>query len=172
MNVAPNSTIEPTEFASKYFGKQQTLLFVLRSIAIWIFVVVPAVLMVTKLVVHNQPPGIGYVAGFVAIFVAAIVLQNLAVRSSWKTVDARRILWVPAEGRLHIFEHRVTKSLLSFGTVVPELVLPLDEILSHKVVKGRGRFLRLQTEQGFVEISNDILEFDALCAIVADRSNA
>ncbi|MFK7819814.1 MAG: hypothetical protein AB8G99_13925, partial [Planctomycetaceae bacterium] len=58
---------------------------------------------------------------------------------------------------------------LSFGRIEPSLVIPLASIESARVVKGRGRHLRIHTSSGFVSISNDIERFEELCAIILSR---
>jgi hypothetical protein len=103
-----------------------------------------------------------------AIAVALLLgaaLQGLAYWNFNKR-DQSMVVWDPTLRRLTILEHRVTSSFVSLGRIEPTFDLELDEIESARVVRGRGRHLRLKTKRGFVSISNDIQHFDELTAIV------
>ena len=165
---ASDSERPTAEFPSKYFGQRKSGLFIVQSIAIWIPVAAATAMSATKVVVHRQPLTVPLLIGFAMLVITGLLLQRFAIRA-WRNADMRRVVWLPDQNCLCIHNHRIFRHFMSFGSIVSELMLPLQDIRSHKVVAGRGRFLRLQTNDGFIVMSNDLEGFHELCDIVERR---
>ena len=168
-NEVPDSGRSDVEFRSKCFGQRQTTLFVIQTFAIWTFVGLVAALIVTKVFWHQQPLSTPSATGVVLLVFLSVLLQYFAI-AAWKKVDARRVVWLSDQNCLCIYGHRIVRRFMSFGDVIPQHTLRLEDICSHKIVRGRGRFLRLQTTDGFIVLSNDLEGFQTLCDIVESRT--
>lgn len=156
------------EFRSRYFGRRPIGLSILQSVAVWVSVALIFTMALTPVLAHGKPLE---TQTLIALSVTAFIgvgLQWLVWQFS-KTVDRRKVVWSPTDEHIEVFQHRVSSGFLSFGRIEPTFIVPLAGINSARVVKGRGRHLRLHTSNGFVSISNDIERFDELCTIILSR---
>lgn len=156
------------EFRSRYYGQRLTPLLIVQSAAIWVSVLLFAVLMLTPVLQHGRPLDGGRLGGLLLLVAAGAALQCLAVKT-WRRTDDRKVKWDAENRTLAVFGFRLTSSMLSPGRRVERVELSPDDLLSMQVLRGRGTQLRLHTTKGFLCLTNDLQSFDELCDLVCEQ---
>lgn len=156
------------EFLSHHYGRRHTPLLLVQSAAVWVSVLLMAALIVTPMVAHGRPWETTRVAGLLGLLLLGGLLQWLAIRA-WRQTDDRKVTWDSESRTLRVSGHRFTTGLLSVGRRFDCLELQPTDILSAKIVRGRGRQLRLHTTKGFVCLTSDLQPFAQLCDLVAQQ---
>lgn len=153
------------EFRSRTFGQRLTAVLIVRSVAVWVFVLLICTMVTLPIVQHGKPLRVIDIALLLGLPAIGGFIQWLIVRS-WKNVDQRKVAWDASSDTLSVWHHRLTSSPMSLGTVVDRIDLALSDVRSMRVLKGRGTQLRLHTSKGFLCLTNDLQSFDRLCEIV------
>ena len=149
------------EFVPKSYGRRHTGLCVVRSLAIWSLAAIPPVLELAAMILHGKPfNAIAWAAILGVLFVAAPFQWVAAI--AWRKPDLRKATWNQKTQILTVSNHRFTRHFFSFGVLEEQIEVAMSDILSVKLVRGRGQHLRIQTQQGFVCLTNDLQPFDEL----------
>ncbi len=156
------------EFVPKSYGSRLTKLFIVRSIAIWCVAIFPLCMALAAFVWHEkQINGLEW-AGIIGVLFAAIAVQLWAI-SAWRQADLRKVVWDPQSQEVVFSNHRFVDNFFSFGQLRERVSLALPDIQTVKRVRGRGQYLRLQTREGFVCVTNDLQPFEQLCQLLIKR---
>lgn len=156
---------EPITYPSRYFGQRHTALMIVRSLAIWVSTL--GMLAVMAAPAYFWGKDLTSATVFTALFLLAMAQGGQAFTLYiWTKPDVRQVIWNPETLVLTTCGFRLAKRSWAFGSIQPQLDIPLSDIREVTLHQGRGKCLQLTTRQGIVRISNDLQDLDGLAELV------
>lgn len=159
---------EQVVFLSQWFGKRHTALMIVRSLAIWVSTLMMLALMAAPAYFHGKEISRPTVITALVLLATAQAAQALTLYV-WTKPDLRKVIWDPEAKVLTAVGWRVTQKFWSFGKVVPEFRLPLQEIQEVTFQPGTSSQLRFTTNLGFLLLTSDLKDFSTLKDLMMDE---